>query len=428
MAIDFRFPDFAPGLLVPVESQPYLMAGIAILAIQNYTLTIDNAALAFFRLAITPLAIHFFWVYGYGPFETPQNQVSVGMVVVALYGFMRVFETAVVSLFDKDPPRWVKKDGKVMDMPTTVKGRLLYAFDLATSLRGNSWMGDRHWDFAPRALTVNSPTAHMSRQEFLKTEFWSFWRQVLTIDACDTLNKSRRWDMNMTYPISSLSIPEQIVFSLSVCLMTLLAITFTYTLISSSAVALGSSPASWPPMFDRPFTAMSIADFWAKRWHAIFRRCFHRISSFFLLPFPQPHSNSSPQYALARKALRAFIIFALSATLHILIMYRLDVDIRGAANLHPKKTFLDPAILRFFLSQPLGLAIEALIVVPLVETMFPDSKERRLLVTRIWAWSFMLWAGRYWSDVWVHRGMWQPEERVVGYSPVRGLLYAKWAL
>jgi hypothetical protein len=429
MAIDLRLTSYAPGLLVPPESYLYSNAGFLVVFILNYTLTLDNAALAFFRLALVPLGFHFFYVHGYGAFETPQSQVSVGMVVVGLYGMMRVFETAVVSLFDKSPPRWVQREtGKVMDLPTTVPGRLFYALDLATSLRGNSWFSDRYWDFAPRALTTNSPTAHMSRREFLRREFWSFLRQMITIDVLDTLNKSRKWDMRMTYPITSLPIYEQFAFSLSVCTMTLLAITFTFTLFSTIAVLLGSSPACWPPMFDRPFTATSLSDFWSRRWHAIFRRCFERISSFFLLPFPPPTARSPAHYVYARKALRAVIIFFLSASLHILIMYRLDLDIRGAANAHPKKTFLDPAILKFFLSQPLGLAIEASVIVPLARALFPEDKKKQTLVTRVWTWSFMLWAGRYWSDVWVHRGLWQPEEKVVGYSLVRGSLYGQWVI
>ena len=109
-------------------------------------------------------------------------------------------------------------------------------------------------------------------------------------------------------------------------------------------------------------------------------------------------------------------------------MYRLDLDIRGAANAHPKKTFLDPAILKFFLVQPLGLAVEALVVVPLARVVFSEDEERQGWMTRAWTWSFMLWAGRYWSHVWVHRGLWQPEEKVVGYSLVRGLLYGQWVV
>ncbi|TFY78854.1 hypothetical protein EWM64_g5157 [Hericium alpestre] len=34
------------------------------------------------------------------------------------------------------------------------------------------------------------------------------------------------------------------------------------------------SPAQWPPLFDAPWFATSIADFWSKRWQQVFKRSF----------------------------------------------------------------------------------------------------------------------------------------------------------
>ena len=208
-----RLRNFDPTLLVPPNAHLYFTASFLILTIQNYTRTLydddihNNEALAFFRLALAPVAVWFFWVYAYGPFETPQSQVSVGMVVSGLYGMMKVFEVAVVSLFDEGPPRWVRMDGKVMDLPTTTKDRLFYALDLSTTLRGSSWYSDRYWDFAPKALVTYSSTCLTTRLTYLQASAWSFAKQLLVVDICDSLNKSRIWNMHTTYPISSLSIP-----------------------------------------------------------------------------------------------------------------------------------------------------------------------------------------------------------------------------
>jgi hypothetical protein len=102
-------------------------------------------------------------------------------------------------------------------------------------------------------------------------------------------------------------------------------------------------------------------------------------------------------------------------------MYRIDMH----ETVHPRK-FFDHSILKFFLSQPLGLALEVLVVLPVCKTFIPANW--RKTVSRSWTWAFLLWAGRFWSDVWVHRGFWEEKERVVGWSIVRGMLYGKWAV
>lgn len=185
-------------------------------------------------------------------------------------------------------------------------------------------------------------------------------------------------------------------------------------MVSCIFVSLGSHPESWPPMFDSPFTASSLADFWTRRWHAIFRRVFERITKAIL--FFLPLSRASP---LAQRTIRPIVIFGLSATLHILLMFRIDV----METEHPR-TFLDPSILKFFMSQPFGLALEVLVVLPACNVFLPEAW--RSTVSRIWTWGFLLWAGRFWSDVWVHRGFWDEKERIVGWSVVRGLLYGEW--
>lgn len=410
----FAFPAF----FVPVNAYPSLIAGLSLLCISIYSLQIERRLwprLA--RLALLSPTIYFFLDFGYGPYElphSPRSQVAVGMAVIGLYGTIRALETCIVSLLDERPPYWISKDGKVLQPPATFAGRVFWTFDLATSLRGTSWRGDRYWDWCPRALT-QPRFSDVPRRTFLRHACLSFPLQYLAVDALDTLNKSRTWDTSFSHPVTSLPLPEQLAFSLSVCAGTLLAITIMHTPLAAAAVALGASPASWPPMFDAPFGARSLADFWARRWHAIFRRVFARMSTFLMYPFPQLRTSKS----VTASAVRAFVVFMLSASLHILIMARLQ-------HIGSDQPVLNSSTYTFFLAQPAGLMLEALVIVPLALTMFPKSEGLRLVINRVWAWTFMLWAGRHWADVWVRRGMWQPEERVVGFSIVRGLLYNTW--
>ena len=417
---DLHLDGFLAALLVPPESAIPLAIGFVLLAVSIFSLTCpptDNYRWAWriLRLAIAPVAIYSFILHGYWPYETDGVRVDVGMAVVGLYGVMRVVETILVGLMDNEPPHWIV-NGQKVPLPTTISGRLAYTIDLATSLRGNSWFLSTHWDWAPKAL-INSPACVMSRARFLSSSIISLIPQYFAMDVLDSINKSRTWDRSTPYPITSLPWHEQLIFSLSVCAQTLLSITIPYTIHALTFVLLGSHPESWPPMFNAPFFSSSLADFWTRRWHAIFRRVFGHFSTAILCIIPIP--RSSPP-SLAERTIRSVVIFGLSATLHILLMYRIDMVETG----HPQ-TFLDPSILKFFLSMPLGLTLEALVVLPMSKAFVPAGW--RITVSRVWAWAFLLWAGRFWSDVWVHRGFWDEKERVVGWSVVRGVLYGEWA-
>ncbi|KAL5483442.1 hypothetical protein ACEPAI_8673 [Sanghuangporus weigelae] len=420
--VDLRLGHFFPGFLVPLPSYPSVAGGFLLLCICIFTLTsppMYQTQSTLIRLALVPPAVWLFWNFGFETsYNPPGAQVAVGMAVVGLYGVMRIIDTSIVTLIDRVIPFWVHKPtGKVLPTPTSMKDRLAFTIDYATSLRGTSYFSDRHWNWVPTPL-IRCATKNLSRPEFLMRSLRSIVLQYFILDVLDSINKSRKWDAANRFPITSLSIPEQILFSISVCVGTTLPIIIMHEVVASVAVALGSSPASWPPMFDRPFHSTSLADFWSRRWHAIFRRVFVRLSTLVLTFLPIPNG-----YTRLRIAARAITIFALSASLHILLMYRLELSNPS----HPSllQTFLDRSILTFFLVQPVGLAVEALVVRPLVVKMSASEKAQRN-VMRMWAWGFMLWSGRYWSDVWVKRGMWGETEHVVGYSLVRGLLKGQW--
>lgn len=400
------------AIWIPPEAYISFIIGFGLLAVSNYTLTIDKKECAILRLALAPLNIYFFWDLAYGPHIFPASQVRTGIAVVASYGILRVLETSAVGLLDDRPPYWII-NGKEAAIPDTIKGRLMYSLDLTFTLRGNSWFSGRHWNWASKSV-VDFPDNDLTRGEYLRRTGISLSKQYVVFDAFDALNKSRVWDPMLADPITRLPFHEQLLFSLSVCATTAMSITIIYSIVSMIFVALGSSPSCWAPMFDRPFSATSLSDFWTRRWHAIFRRVLERISFAILHFLPIPKSPAS-----IYKHARATLIFALSASMHIMVMYRIDnLEIE-----HPV-TVLYPAILKFFLSQPIGLAIEALVLIPTLRAFVPQ--EWHLIIIRTWAWCFMLWSGRYWSDIWIHRGLWQPVNKVVGFSIVRGLLWGRW--
>lgn len=421
--VDLRITDFVPGFLVPVEAYPSLTVGLALLFVSIYTFTLkaNAAGCALIRFACAPLAIRCFLKFGYAGYNTPGRQPAVGMATICVYGVFRVIDTSLVSAFDARPPVWIRKeDGKAIPIPSSVGGRLFYAFDLLTSLRGTSSLPDRYWEWTPRPLTQYAPA---SRLEFLKERFITLLTSYILVDVFDTLNKSRTWDPSNRYPITSLSIPEQLVFATSVCIGVVLALVNTTSLVSLVAVALGSPPACWPPFFDGntlgPFTASSLTDFWTRRWHASFRRTFDRLT---VPPLALVAALAPADHSYVYKLARLFFTFAASTLLHCFIMFRMDFSPHWRSPNGP--LLVDPSIIAFFMLQPVGLLVEGMVIVPLSKTLFGEKGQQR--VTRVWAWCFLLWTGRYWSDCWVQRGMWHPTEKVMGYSPVRGILYGKW--
>lgn len=49
----------------------------------------------------------------------------------------------------------------------------------------------------------------------------------------------------------------------------------SYTILALAAVLfLQNDPSYWPPVFNSPWSSTSLADFWGRRWHQVFRHIF----------------------------------------------------------------------------------------------------------------------------------------------------------
>ncbi|KZV83433.1 hypothetical protein EXIGLDRAFT_314418 [Exidia glandulosa HHB12029] len=405
--------DFFGSLRIPVRSFPSVTLGFLLLCACNYTWTsprFASTATRALRILLGVPAILGFYDFAYGDYGAQGRLTTVGMAVI--------IQCALVGLHDTAPPRWVSiRTGKVLPMPVTLRDRVVYAVDLSTSLRGTSWLPDTNWDWISR--TVHGQQQRMiarglTRRIFMREVLATFVLQYLTVDAFDTVNKGRDWDTRSLYPVTSLPWLEQLPRALSVCVGTVTAIVVEHSIISALFVGvLGAPVEGWPSMFDAPFSATSLADLWTNRWHSIFRQSFNRLSLPILWIIPQSAGRG------VRRFCRALAIFCLSALFHVLFMHRLETN---ELFIHPN--FLDLSILKFFLLQPLFLALEWLVIAPLARRFLPERWQT--VPTRIFAWSSLLFTGRYWADVWARRGLWGHEEKVVGASIVRGLWKGDW--
>ena len=448
-----------------------LALGLALLYICLFTLTIPHHSLIYLRLAIAPLAILNFWNFGYGPYQPPTLMVSSAMATIGMYGVMRVLEHSIVGFWDPTPPHWVRRAGRnglhrTYPPPKSFRERCLYAFDLLASQRGVSWSKDRDWNWIHRRL--RSRTSAPSRQ-FIMDNVKAMVIQYLLLDLLEAITKSRRWNTRSPHPISSLSVLEQSIFTMCICGGAFLSITFGYTVTSTACVLCGSSPDSWPPMFDSPFASTSLSDFWAHRWHWMFRRVFDRLSMPLVcvtMSIIRLSGKDVRQMEPIVSAIRTTIIFVISTLLHLFIMQR------TAQSEHHKNygtnspPFWDPGTLIFFLGQPFGLFIESTVIIRVAHWIFPsqdhpgDSQQHknilicpspridgsrgaatdalqpgeghnryrweRVALIRLYTWMFLIWMGRWGADTWVRVGFFREDEIVVPFSLWRWLWGGKW--
>ncbi|KAF8309120.1 hypothetical protein DL93DRAFT_2086011 [Clavulina sp. PMI_390] len=193
-----------------------------------------------------------------------------------------------------------------------------------------------------------------------------------------------------------------------------------HSIFATLFIAFGSSPAAWVPVFpQKPFAATSLQDFWSHKWHHYFKRAVERAAVPIMALFPESWPWPT------RRVIRALVIFGIQGIFHLIIVARISATKSTSGS---DWRFADEATLLFFLLQPIGLLIERAVLVPFLTWLLRTHPTARMWVTRVWAWGWLLWTGRYWADVWIRSGMWSPGEGYLGWSPIRGVLFGQWFL
>ncbi|KIM22646.1 hypothetical protein M408DRAFT_332835 [Serendipita vermifera MAFF 305830] len=210
---------------------------------------------------------------------------------------------------------------------------------------------------------------------------------------------------------------EQAVFVLIVAVTTQLSLETFYTLLAVICVGVFNvSPKAFPHFFSSPlsFHTDSVRSFWGARWHHVFRRIFDRATD------PWLHLMGIPKRSTLRAILKIAMVFIISALFHCVIQAKTLVHYYPPG-FTPR--LLDYDTIRFFMSQPFALLFEHFVIRPLARRL---PAPLAYLVRRVWTWGWLFWSARWWADTWVKMGMWQPEEQVVFFSPIRGLWKGDW--
>jgi len=388
---------------------PSLFLAVLLLFAANYTLTFDQRAFVYVRLFLATTASLALWDASFSSYysQVPKN-LSPGPIAFAFFGVMRIIDACIVSIWDDKPPHWIVR-GKIAPLPATTSGRVVYALDLTTAVRGTSWFHETYWDFTPSSII--SLKIKESLSEFARQKLKTLLLTLLFLDVFDTLTKTRAWDTTLAHPITSLPFHLRFFYSMCICVMLLLSLSIFNTAMATILVPLGSDPASWPPLFNSPLLATSIADFWTRRWHLTYRRTFNRMAH---LPWLFASKFLSRRGA---NTVRVLVIFLMSALFHLVNIAWMPIDER-----HPHR--VDWSMALCFLMQPFGILVENTLVVPLTRPMPAPLRD---LLRRAWVWAFMLWTGGHFCDVWVRRGMCDRDGGGMSVSLIRRFGWGPWS-
>ncbi|KDQ12965.1 hypothetical protein BOTBODRAFT_67147 [Botryobasidium botryosum FD-172 SS1] len=389
---------------------PSLFLATLLIFAANYTLTLSSRAFIYVRFLLAPLSFLALWDASFSPYyhaQVPKNLTPMPIAFV-FFAMMKTIDACIVSIWDDRPPRWVIH-GKVAPLPINTSGRLAYAFDLTCAVRGTSWFHETYWDFTPSS--IRSFQVKESPFTFAIQKLRTLLLTVLFLDVFDTLTKMRAWDTTLAHPITSLPLHLRFFYTLCICAMLLPSLSIFNTAMAALSVLLGSDPASWPPLFNAPFSSTSVAELWTRRWHLTYRHTFGRMAH---LPWLLASRYLSPRGA---NFVRITVIFFTSTLFHLANIAWLQVDER-----HPHR--IDWPMAFCFMAQPFGIMFEKALVLPLTQPMPAPLRD---LVRRVWVWGFMLWTGSYFCDVWVRRGMCDRDGGGMNDSLIRRLNWGPWS-
>ncbi|KAF9242036.1 membrane bound O-acyl transferase family-domain-containing protein [Melanogaster broomeanus] len=151
------------------------------------------------------------------------------------------------------------------------------ALDLALNFRGCGW----NWS---KGLRVPQETRPLARTRFVGYAILSAGLHGLICSILHTAVKA--FSPNTFGSIQGGTIfDETLPFFARYLRSAIITTIFTSTTYCSlqviynlciipAVLILRQDPAQWPPAFDAPWMATSVNDFWARRWHQLFRRTF----------------------------------------------------------------------------------------------------------------------------------------------------------
>ena len=153
------------------------------------------------------------------------------------------------------------------------------ALDLASNNRGIGWDWSGYQLYTPRETRPATRAAfvfHVSLSAIMHALICgAFHRAILTMVSVGVGSTPE----GLTIFDETLPLPVRYLRASIISTLTAFAIyavlQLGYDLVTIPGIlVLGQDPAQWPPMFDAPWCATSLSDFWGRRWHQLLRHTF----------------------------------------------------------------------------------------------------------------------------------------------------------
>jgi len=181
--------------------------------------------------------------------------------------------TSLTNGNDHRPPKQIKP-------PQTLLGGVIDALDLACAWRGIGWEHGRD-TYVPPFPFPNLSGAEL-KKTWLKHAAIRFIRSLLILDALEVAIKQHpnfRTPGPSSIYVASLPPVPRYILALGTAFFTGSAVivgfqTCYYLIGLLCVLLLDHDPRNWPPIYEAPWTATSLHDYWSKRWHQMFRRMF----------------------------------------------------------------------------------------------------------------------------------------------------------
>ncbi|KAI5989068.1 membrane bound O-acyl transferase family-domain-containing protein [Pisolithus albus] len=154
---------------------------------------------------------------------------------------------------------------------------IMDALDLSTNVRGVGWNWSKSVHFPPDTR----PTSRMWFTAYVLLSAWyhgvlcgathlavhAFSPETFTVLSGGTIFDATLPPL-IRYVRSSI-----ITVIVAISIYAVMQMMYDITTLIGVGV-LWQDPAQWPPIFDKPWKADSLRDFWGRRWHQLFRRTF----------------------------------------------------------------------------------------------------------------------------------------------------------
>ncbi|WWC95538.1 hypothetical protein V866_002403 [Kwoniella sp. B9012] len=376
--------------------------------------------------------------------------------------------------------------------------KFYWAGSLIWSYRGIGWA---HQCPLPRSSTEHPYTRKSSFKEWLKIQLPYYIATHLMEDLCRAIRNVVGKDFFSGpdhIPYDSLSQSQRALYSIAVVSRVHFGLILTWFHTAVCMIVLGKmlgwkgelwEPWGWPPMFgslENLWVHPGLSTMWSKTWHGYNRRWLYvlgwigigenilglthtGISSHPSIP-PQPEhqrnnkssgtsspsesgrvspshpiasssSPNGPNRAISTKLvfsnlIKSFITFLLSGLNH---------DAGSLALLIKNHPRTEPVYLNdlfrltpFFILQPVGLALEAL-----VKSIYRSNKKRFVdrgkepswlvfterLIGFVWTWTWLGWTARYFVEGMAHLGAYRRDgDKDLYFSLWGGLVWGKWMI